>query len=246
MRLGTGWLQTGLIYLAERLPALAAASLEAWCHAGELEALSQYRFPKRRLSYLTGRYAAKQALKLFVKRDKLALSSVRIQNAPAGFPCLCMPGRDIPEITIAHSGHAAVAAVYSPAFLRLGVDLERIDPAHAGTLRQACRDWQPELAGRGLDFLTRWWTQREALGKGLRCGLRIHPSQLEVLEISRQKGHVSARYPRQRVWQAYSWRWQECWLSLAWQPVQFVAEPAASWNGYAMHAEKFLRNPLRS
>jgi 4'-phosphopantetheinyl transferase EntD len=133
VHLAEGWLQTGLIYLTERLPALAAASLETWCHAEELEALSQYRFSKRRFSYLTGRYAAKQALKLFLKRDTPALSSVRIQNVPEGFPCLRMPGRDIPEISIAHSGHAAVAAVYSPDFLRLGVDLERIDPAHAGT-----------------------------------------------------------------------------------------------------------------
>ena len=156
----------------------------------ELEKLASLRFPKRREEWLLGRWAAKSLARTLPGYENLAASEIEIRNSPDGSPYLCRPGGDpAPEcLSISHSHQFALAAMTPGRGIRIGVDLEKIEPRshefvedYFTSAERSLVDSFPAEAGDTISTLI--WSAKESMLKALQVGLRWDTRQVEVLRI---------------------------------------------------------------
>jgi phosphopantetheinyl transferase (holo-ACP synthase) len=184
-RISSAWLSvSGLANLIESEPICAARCLEQWLTPREHATFDTLVVPKRRREWLAGRVAAKELVR---RRHHVAgeeaLRRIEIV-APAQGPHKGKPSYEIDgvpgpfDLSISHSGDHAVAALAAVAGIRIGIDLERIEPRarsfEALALSAAERNVIEELApaARAL-AVTERWVLKEALSKALGIGLRL-------------------------------------------------------------------------
>jgi phosphopantetheinyl transferase len=158
---------------------------EAFLCESELAAYGALRFPRKREGFLIGRLAAKRALAAMLSEPDLR--RIEIHSGAFGQPMVHHPRAGCTEVTLSHSHGLAVALAY-PGAWPMGVDLETVSPASAGTiiaqlqLSPAEKAWldagllDPDIACGVL------WTAREALGKSMKIGLNC---PLEILSLDR-------------------------------------------------------------
>ncbi len=146
-------------------------------HPLERDYFDQVSSDRRRLSFLLGRHAAKQALDIAEPITRAAI----IPGA-MGQPVLNEGGGT--EVSISHDDHVA-CAVAAPALTPMAVDLERAACKRAEIMRSQMSRREQGVGDRlGVEaefWGTAFWTAKEALAKLLRCG---HGCRLEVLEVA--------------------------------------------------------------
>jgi len=149
----------------------------------ERDLLAAHRHPKRRLAWLGGRHAAKDAAKRWALARHEPPSNAEILNEPSGKPILA--SCDHLHVTIAHSGDYAVAVVGN---CPLGIDLEYLEDRPESLARTFFspdeQKWvrqDPSLRSRRCDEV---WTRKEAVSKLLGKGGQLLFSQLSVLDDS--------------------------------------------------------------
>ena len=154
----------------------------------ENEKLQDYRFPKRRFEWLSGRWALKNLIRLsFSEYANLALKEIEIANEPGGAPFILLHGERIHDlkVSLSHRGGLAAAAVIRCPESRLGIDLELPEP------RPRCfiEDYFTANEINFLEFASEpyrntlvnlFWSAREAFLKGEGIGLRVDTRCLEV------------------------------------------------------------------
>lgn len=176
---------------------------EAGLSSAELKKLASMRFLKRRQDWLLGRQTAKYLLQA---ADPALMGTpperITIANEPAGAPFVILdPAGSWPGcLSISHREDAAFCALTLDAHVRIGADLEFIEPhsdlfvqdylapdeaAHAFSLPPAQRDLWAALA----------WSIKEAVVKALRIGLRVDTRaiQAEWNDTTRPDGWRSIR-----------------------------------------------------
>ena len=135
------------------------------------------KIPKRRTEWFGGRLALKKLLSkqtglAFTALDILAPDGVGKPSVTAGGTPVLIP------FSITHSNGFAVAAI-APDAKYIGIDLEQITP-RIGAWQQDF--FHPsELTETTDAFLTRLWTQKEALVKLLGSGLTINSFDVRVV-----------------------------------------------------------------
>lgn len=170
--------------LPEReLDVFAARSLAE----SESARLDRAAHPRRRISFLRGRVAAKEAL-AGLCGDEVSRRALEIIPGVFEQPVVTGPTQNL-GVSLSHSDTLAVAAAF-PESHPLGVDLERIPDAHLSALReQLAADDMQQLAVLGLseaERLTLLWSAREALSKVLRGGLAVDFRALAVSGVRRR------------------------------------------------------------
>lgn len=152
------------------------ARLDPWLGADERLRLGRAAHPRRRVSFLRGRAAAKDAL-AGLCGDRHAASCFEIVPGAFEQPVVLGPEPNL-GVSLSHTDSVAIAAAF-PETHPLGVDVERIDPANETVLREYVAS--RELPGvSGIDALTLQWAVREALSKVLRGGLAVDFSMLAL------------------------------------------------------------------
>lgn len=132
----------------------------------ELVRMASMRSPAQRERFRTARWLLRAAV---AEAAGCSIDDVDVHQrcarcgGPHGRPTVTVGGGPGPSVSLAHSGHLAVAAVSSRP---VGVDVERW-PAGGAT-------------GRVEDL--RGWVRTEAVLKATGYGLEVDPSQLEVRE----------------------------------------------------------------
>lgn len=161
----------------------------AWLTNQEQSRLQKFRFPKRALEWLSGRWAAKSLLSsIFSENKPFLLSSFCIQNEASGAPFVEWQGkRNLGSLSISHRGEHAVAAYCHDPDTSIGIDLEIIEDKSHGfvqdyfTTQEAT--WVLSLPEDQQDLAASLlWSGREALLKALQLGLRMDTRQI-ALEI---------------------------------------------------------------
>lgn len=164
-----------------QIPSAEAHSSLPMLSDRERDLLATHRHPKRRLDWLGGRLAAKEAARRWALSRDEDPSGVEILKETSGKPILA--NRDDLHLTIAHSGDYAVAVVGNRP---LGIDLERLEerpdslacaffsPDEQKWVRQ-----DPSLRSRRCDEV---WTRKEAVSKLLGKGGQLLFSRLPVLD----------------------------------------------------------------
>jgi phosphopantetheine--protein transferase-like protein len=160
----------------------------------------------RRIQWLLGRSAVKDAVREFLRRRfdvELYPADIDVLNDTNGRPYLAGPWvKDvptIPAISLAHTGIVGVgiAGGAGPDGF-LGIDLERIRPrdeSFAATAFTASeREILASLGDEARDeWIARLWCAKEALGKAVGHGLVTGPTAVSVLAVDAATGLVRLR-----------------------------------------------------
>lgn len=183
----------GLARTGRPVPAFCSASFQtqliaieqsapSFLNQTELAYLAGLTFPRRRESFLLGRFAAKHALGAALSRADLP--ALEVTKGVFEQPVPLVPA----ELSIAHSTGAAVA-VACPAGHPIGIDLEFIDHAKADALASCITSAEEALVRCVPESMEvrRYllWTIKESLSKVLRCGLMTPFKLLEVTALER-------------------------------------------------------------
>lgn len=155
----------------------------------ETARLARAAHPRRRISFLRGRVAAKQAL-AGLCRGRVPAHAFEITAGVFEQPVVKGPESNL-GITLSHSDQLAVAVAF-PESHPLGVDLESVSAAHATTLREQMTPGELQrVALPGLpeaELLTLLWGAKEAVSKVLRGGLAVDFHALQVARAGWRDG----------------------------------------------------------
>lgn len=161
---------------------------------------------RRRREWLLGRFAAKDAVRLFLKSQhalEICPADIEIITGKHGQPVVV--GEPIEKvgsrlsISIAHSGWVALAIAGDCGDYRgvggVGVDVERVDQNLDNVARIALTQKErlllsPVPASRRNEWLLRLWCAKEAVAKALGRGMASGPLSLEVQNIEENVGNV--------------------------------------------------------
>jgi 4'-phosphopantetheinyl transferase len=131
---------------------------------------ASFKLEKRRVEWLSARFAAKKAYFELEPDSKLSLKQVEVAKASTGEPYLLVEGsRYGAPLSLSHSGGYAVAVIGRNC-RAIGVDIEKIED------RPQC--WADDSfhpaeipPGAGADHYTELWAKKEAVLKALGIGL---------------------------------------------------------------------------
>jgi len=159
---------------------------DAWLSSREAAWVARMRFPKRRSEFRLGRWTAKRALALYLKRDAASgvLQSIEIDRAPDGAPAPLVDGRPADAyVTMTDRADQAVCLVGPPG-TALGCDLELVEPRSDAFVNDFLTPAEQALvaaAGEERDLVANLvWCGKESALKVLRTGLRRDTRNVEV------------------------------------------------------------------
>jgi phosphopantetheinyl transferase (holo-ACP synthase) len=135
--------------------------------------------------WICGRVAAKDAVRQFLWSrgypHDIHPAEIWIQNDANGKPCITeMPGPWLLHVSISHKDQRGVAMVSERAFP--GIDIEKIEPRQDTFLRAAfTRDeWELLPAEDRAEWITRFWSAKEAFAKSTGLGLQGDPKKFVI------------------------------------------------------------------
>lgn len=161
---------------------------DGWLTADERVVQEGLTVPKRRADWRLGRWTAKQAVRVWIRRrtsEPPGVAELSIVAADDGAPeARCHGNRLALNLSISHRAARGVCAV-GPDTIALGCDLELLEPRSDAFVREwlappeqrlvaeACPDDRPVLANLV-------WSAKEAAAKAQREGLRLDVRRLVV------------------------------------------------------------------
>lgn len=171
--------------------ALGGSRLEHWLTAAELRTYLAFAVPKRRLDWLAGRLAAKEAVRAKAPAGRsVSFGDIEIYASASaidgGRPRYTQHGQEGScGLSICHSGDTAAAALSSRCGDEIGLDIECVSPRGTSFERVALSQHELEqlrdLKGAARDrAVTLVWVMKESLLKALGIGLRMPLPQLRV------------------------------------------------------------------
>lgn len=188
----------------EQLPLLESALSDH-----ERELIQRLRDPSARrrmaisrglLRHLVGVYLGTEAARVPLERDQLGKPLLRV---PAGMVPL--------HVSCSRSESAAVFAIGSVE--PLGVDIERVtgDRFCGGIADEVLSERERRLcalvpAAQRPRWLAQAWVRKEAILKGLGCGLELHPATIEAAPVG---------VPNRSGWLLHERPWKQCVIALA-------------------------------
>jgi 4'-phosphopantetheinyl transferase len=158
-----------------------------WLCAAEIVCLNRFRFPKRRADWRLGRWTAKQAIAacLHWPTEDRVLAEIEIRATSSGAPGVLLPGLTTPlSFSISHRAGKAMCAV-SPVRMRLGCDLEIVEPRSQAFAIDYFTSEEQSLVERAARddrsaLLTLLWSAKESALKALGQGLRLDTRSITV------------------------------------------------------------------
>ncbi|MGC2197979.1 MAG: 4'-phosphopantetheinyl transferase superfamily protein [Terriglobales bacterium] len=158
-----------------------------WLCANEILSLNGMRFAKRRADWRLGRWTAKHAVASFLNlpASPRALARIEIRPASSGAPEVFVANRCLPvTISLSHRAGGALCAV-APFGVRLGCDLEVIEPRSTAFVTDYFTAEEQDLVVRTSPaeqprILAMLWSAKESALKALREGLRLDTRSVGV------------------------------------------------------------------
>ncbi|KAA1246841.1 type I polyketide synthase [Aquimarina sp. RZ0] len=155
----------------------------------EKEGMESLPLSKRK-QWLMGRVVAKDAVRVGLKKNtfqNLYPAEIGVKSTSDGKPYVIGEGVKLPEmeISIAHKEKIAVAIASFQG--KTGIDIEEIKDRGASFLEVSFSLEELKLIPEGEDrweWVTRFWTAKEAYGKSLGLGLQGNPKKYCITEIN--------------------------------------------------------------
>ena len=158
-----------------------------WLSSAEAILLKGMPFAKRRADWRLGRWTAKRALASYWNSpaSPLTLAEIKILPSQSGAPEVLLSTSPAPvSISISHRAGRAMCAV-APSGVRLGCDLEKIEPRTDAFVADYFVSEEQALVGRArieerFQLLALLWSGKESALKTLRTGLRLDTRSVVV------------------------------------------------------------------
>jgi len=202
-----------------------------WLCDDEQLLFEELHSPKKQSSFLLGRYSAKLGISRFLGDPDLLRCSVC--RGALGQPVVKSDLRDVPEISMSHSGPYGASLVF-PAGQQFGLDLECIHDrgSRSEAILSRLTDHEFRLLKQiGLDekesdLLYIIWTMKEALSKVLRCGLTLPFKALELKTLERKGDYLHGNFTHFTQYRALGEAHGELALSMVfpWKSQIFLAD----------------------
>jgi 4'-phosphopantetheinyl transferase EntD len=188
------------VRLALHRKELTTEAVFAWAHTAEYAALDQRHrrvlhpnelaqyerlvVPRRKTSFLLGRYVAKQALAVLLHEPVYT----NIEIVPGVFtqPIVKFLTAEPVGVSITHAGELACALAF-PQIHPMAIDVERLDTKSLEAMKSQIL--AEELSPKALPQLSELvrctviWTAKEALSKVLKCGMMCPFAILETVAL---------------------------------------------------------------
>jgi 4'-phosphopantetheinyl transferase len=182
-----------LIQSAQDLPNLAGGQTpRGMLCPNEQRDLERLRVPKRRQDWLLGRFTAKRLLCEHLNRSQgieLSFDSVEIRPRPSGAPQAFLRGLPLPlDLSISHSSGQSFCAICEDEGVRIGADLETIEPRSPSFVADYFTD-EERVAVRASEarlrdtLVTVIWSAKEAVLKALQLGLTVDTRDICCLPL---------------------------------------------------------------
>jgi phosphopantetheinyl transferase len=124
---------------------------------------------------------------------------IAVSNDASGRPRVAGPFTEVPEVSLAHTGSLAAALVGNPSCPGVGIDIEQIvnrdDRTVAAILTGAERRLLDSLCSSVAErrnWVTRFWTAKEAVAKAAGTGLGGRPHRFAVQRVDGDRLLVAA------------------------------------------------------
>ena len=187
-------------------------------HPAELATAAAFASEVRRRSYISGRIAAKLAIRQVF--PGLSGPEVHITANPLGKPIAeGLPGPY--SVSISHSDHHG-AAVCFPAAFPMGVDIETPEEKNRPIISSILTGEELTLLQThhgSLEYLHVIWTAKEAAGKTTGLGFRLPVRHYEISKIvnqtSGERFYWTSHFKKIKDITTHSLKWQGAILTLA-------------------------------
>jgi 4'-phosphopantetheinyl transferase len=171
-------------------PQISLENKAGFLSPAEIQKLSTLRFPKRRKEWLLGRWTAKALAQSIPAYQHYSLDQIEIRNTPEGTPYIQLPGEKTLAdcLSISHSDRFALGALTPGPDLRVGADMEKIEPRSEMFILDYFTPAERELvdsyhAESRVIVVNLIWSAKESMLKALGVGLRWDTRQVEIREI---------------------------------------------------------------
>jgi acyl transferase domain-containing protein len=161
-------------------------------YLGEDERKIYQKLGPKQKAWICGRVAAKDAVRHFLWSHgyphDIFPAEIRIQNDINGKPCITeMPGEWLLHVSISHKDQLGVAMVSERAFP--GIDIERIEARQDSFIHTAfsADEWRLLPAEDRAEWVTRFWSAKEAFAKSTGLGLQGDPKKFRIEECRKDR-----------------------------------------------------------
>jgi acyl transferase domain-containing protein/phosphopantetheinyl transferase (holo-ACP synthase) len=163
----------------------------------EIDAKGGFKEAQKNPDWVNGRIAAKDAVRSFLFAAGVGpLYPVEITIKPdaAGRPRVHGPFAQDMRVSIAHK--PGIACAIAAEGVDPGIDVEKIEPRGDGFAALAFSGDELRMlpADNRDEWLTRFWTAKEAAGKAMGTGLAGDPKKLRITEVSADRILVEGRW----------------------------------------------------
>lgn len=179
----------GVFYLLSSRDEVPAGT--GWLSPREAAVYGTFRFPRRSGDWLLGRWTSKQALLLLEQDGKGNPADWEILADESGAPIAYSEGIPWPfQLSLSHSNGRCLCAL-SRAQLRLGCDLERVEPRSSSFEETYFETAEIEMtdrfpAKRRAVAVTFVWSAKESVLKALRTGLSADTRRARIISLEEQ------------------------------------------------------------
>ena len=158
----------------------------------EYEIFKRFKIKKRKVEWLSGRGAAKQAFANYTAslHNTNRVSNISVLNNQARVPYIV----NYPDlyVSISHSHEYAVAVI---APFKIGIDIEKIEPRPDALAHYFCSQEERAMlekeSMRRDEWMTFFWSRKEAVSKFLQLGGKLNFKKISTVndevEVSQEK-----------------------------------------------------------
>lgn len=163
-------------------------------------------FERRRISYLLGRFAAKNAVAGLVDETDF----IKLGIVPGVFnqPVVHQPTSEVVGVSISHSGDVACALAF-PQVHPMAIDIEQIDITKVDAIKAHITPAELDLTEHDRPpeevLCTLIWTAKEALSKSLGCGMTAPFELMETTAIVVDSTAFCGRFKNFSQYKFRSW-----------------------------------------
>lgn len=159
-------------------------TMESYLHIEEIKRYNNFRYDKRKKSYLLGRYAAKEALCHHTGKNNP--NNIIIQQGVFGQPMILSNQLHNLHVSITHCDEVGGAIIF-PEDCPVGMDIENIQKVSESSFLFQVTESEGRLIHHPYGYnpstiMALIWSAKECLSKILRTGLTV---PFELLEISK-------------------------------------------------------------
>jgi 4'-phosphopantetheinyl transferase len=182
-------------------------------HNDELYSLASYTHEKKKMSFLLGRYASKNALCLLDTYKKPAVF-YHIENGPLGEPFVTNADY---QISISHTNNWATA-IASTKPIPFGIDIEEISNLDKIDLTSFYLNMEEYFMFDFTDpnaIKCSIWAAKEALSKLLKSGLTIDYNLLSLKNVKSHGNVMHIEFKNFHAYKALLFKYNDCIICIA-------------------------------